>query len=153
MEEKTLEEIQNKFNSLPKDLRLNIAIIDVNQKINTIGRENGLSVRQISRLLLKTQSVMFGFVHPDKLEDSIKEIPEIPLQSVKGIERDVNEQILKDIKYQLIELIEKEKAIEEHKKDTEILKSAGIEIHNHTPLIEIEGAKELKEISAPKIQI
>lgn len=152
MEEKTLEEIQNKFDSLPEHLRLAIIVINIGEKIHTIGRENGLNIKQINELLLKTQGVVFGFVHPDKLEDSIKEIPDIPPQSVKSIERDINEQILKDIKYELIELAEKEIEKEEHKKNTEILKSAGIEILSSNTPLEIEGKKEPTEIPAPKVQ-
>lgn len=174
MEEVTLEQIKRKFDSLPENLRLAIIVAGADKKINEIGREHGLNVKQIADLLLKTHIMMFGFIHPNKFEDSIKAILQIPPQVVRGIVRDVNEQIIKDIKDDLIALsekpeapedvesfieeettkeeelvvVEKEKIIEtpeeneegikpvvfekeiskENQKDTEILKSAGIEI-------------------------
>ncbi|MEI6581086.1 MAG: hypothetical protein WCO07_02860 [bacterium] len=168
MQEITLEEIQKKFDSLPENLRLAIIVAGVDKKVNTIGREHGLNIRQISELLLKTHIMMFGFIHPDQFEESLKDINQIPLESIKGIVRDVNEQILKDIRDELIDLAEKPRATEEvesfiqestllekpeespvvsvetkqisveEKQNTAILKSAGIEI---TPLISEEEIK------------
>ena len=109
----TLEEIQEKFDSLPENLRLAIIVAGADKKVNTIGREHGLNVRQISELLLKTHIVMFGFVHPDKFIEGVKDIAGIPPQVVKGIVRDINDQIFKDIREDLITLAEQPKKAEE----------------------------------------
>lgn len=103
----TLEEIQNKFESLPENLRLAIIVAGADKKVNSIGREHGLNIKQIAELLLRTHVVMFGFVHPDKLVELVGGITKIPPQVVKGITRDLNEQIIKDIKADLINLAEK----------------------------------------------
>ncbi|MEK7572747.1 MAG: hypothetical protein AAB493_02755 [Patescibacteria group bacterium] len=173
MQEITLEEIQKKFGSLPENLRLAILVSDADKKINTIGRENGLNVNQNTELLFKTHLVMLGFIHPDKLEDFIKEITDIPLQVVKSVAKDIDEQILKDIRDDLIALAEKPKEESEpaspldgsgagwDKKSDEILKSAGIEIKplvlnnevkNKTRGTEIRGNEEIMKIAFENIK-
>jgi|GEM_PF-3415702 len=109
----TLEEIQEKFDSLPESLRLAIIVAGADKKVNAIGREHGLNVRQISELLLKTHIVMFGFVHPDKFIEGVNGITGIPPQVVKGIVRDINDQIFKDIREDLIALAEQPQKAEE----------------------------------------
>jgi hypothetical protein len=138
----TLEEIQKKFDSLPENLRLAILIAGADKKINSIGREHGLNVKQIGALLLKTHIMMFGFIHPDMFENSVKEIPGIPLSVVKGIVRDVNEQIIKDIKDDLIELAEKPEKTEEVEPFQDVNK-----VENTSSLIQKETVNEniLKE--------
>ena len=140
MHEITLDEIQKKFDSLPESLRLAIIVAGADKKINYIGREHGLNVNQISELLLKTHIMMFGFIHPDSFENSIKEISNIPSKVVHGIIKDINEQIIKDMRDDLVALAEKpekaekineleEKEIKtEDEKNDNILKSAGINI-------------------------
>jgi hypothetical protein len=174
MQKITPEEIQKKIESLPENLRLAILISDIDKKVNTIGRENGLNVNQNTELLSKTHLVMLGFIHLDKFEDSVKEISEIPPQVVNNIVKDIGEQILKDIKDDLIALAEKPNELKSipvetvlsvenqqdlsesansldgsgadwDKKNDEVLKSAGIEIR---PLIlndEIQNTEHTKD--------
>jgi len=175
MQEITLEEIQKKFESLPENLRLAILVSDADKKINTIGRENGLNINQNTELLLKTHLTMFGFISLEKFKDSVKEINKMPSQVVESIVKDINEQILKDIRDDLIALSEKPKEVEPistettlnienqrvssepaspfdgsgtswNKKNDEILKSAGIEIKPLVPDNEVENKTRGTEI-------
>ncbi|MFA6524477.1 MAG: hypothetical protein WC264_03660 [Candidatus Paceibacterota bacterium] len=133
----TLEEIQKKFESLPEDLRWAIMAVNVDEKITEIGKENNLTVEQMGQLSLETHMVMFGFVHPDKFEASVKGSLQLPDDKNKKIVNEVNEKILKEIREKLMSLYGKQ----EEKKDDEILNNAGIEITTPNPLLEKEGGQ------------
>jgi hypothetical protein len=120
----TLEEIQQKFDSLPEDLKWAIMAANVDDNIIEIGQTNGLNVNQMGQLSLETHMVMFGFTHPDKFEDSIKNSLELPEEKIHAIANAVNEKILKNIREKIMDLTTKN----EEEKDSQVLKSAGIEI-------------------------
>lgn len=121
----SLEEIQKKFESLPEDLKWAIMAANVDDNIIEIGQKENLTVEQMGQLSLETHMVMFGFTHPDKFEESVKNSLKLPEEKTHAIVNDVNEKILKEIREKLMNPSKNE---EEEEKDTEILKSAGIEI-------------------------
>ena len=125
MTEVTLEEIQKKFEGLPEDLRWAIMAANVDEKITQIGKDNNLTVEQMGQLSLETHMVMFGFVHPDQFEASVKGSLQLPDDKNKKIVNEINEKILKDIREKLMSLYGKQ----EEKKEDEILNNAGIEIN------------------------
>jgi len=123
--EVTLEEIQKKFEGLPEDLRWAIMAANVDEKITQIGKDYNLTVEQMGQLSLETHMVMFGFVHPDQFEASVKGSLQLPDDKNKKIVNEINEKILKDIREKLMSLYGKQ----EEKKEDEILNNAGIEIN------------------------
>jgi hypothetical protein len=133
----TLEEIQKKFESLPEDLKWAIMGANVDDKVIEIGQKNGLNVEQMGQLSLETHMVMFGFVHPDKFEDSIAKSLGLPRDKIKAIVNDVNERILKELRDQILAMYrkpeEKKEVMEEHEEEDRIMKSAGIEIDRNVP--------------------
>ena len=140
----TLEEIQKKFESLPEDLKWTIMAARVDDNIIEIGQKEGLTVEQMGQLSLETHMVMFGFTHPDKFEESVKKSLKLPDEKIHAIVNDVNEKILKEIREKLIESSKGE----EEKKDTEILKSAGIEI-----IPDLPAAPSAQLMQAGKLEI
>lgn len=137
----TLEEIQQKFDSLPEDLKWAIMAANVDDNIIEIGQTNGLNVNQMGQLSLETHMVMFGFTHPDKFEESIKNSLGLPEEKIHAIANAVNEKILKNIREKIMDLTTKN----EEEKDSQVLKSAGIEIipkGNFTPNTKPEEKKE-----------
>ncbi|MFZ3011600.1 MAG: hypothetical protein WA060_01200 [Minisyncoccia bacterium] len=120
----SLEEIQKKFESLPEDLKWSIMAANVDDNIIEIGQKENLNVEQMGQLSLETHMVMFGFTHPDKFEESVRNSLKLPEEKIHTIVNDVNEKILKEIREKLID----SSKIKEEENDTEILKSAGIEI-------------------------
>lgn len=138
----TLEEIQQKFDSLPEDLKWAIMAANVDDNIIDIGQANGLNVNQMGQLSLETHMVMFGFTHPDKFEESIKNSLGLPEEGTRIIANAVNEKILKNIREKIMNMTERAKEEE----DTEVLKSAGIEIipkENTAPVVKTEEKKEV----------
>ena len=127
----TLEEIQKKFESLPEDLKWAIMGANVDDKIIEIGQANNLNVAQMGQLSLETHMVMFGFVHPDKFEDSVKISLGLPEDKIKIIVNQVNEKILKEIREQVLSMYksgEEKEDENKHEEEDEIMKNAGIEI-------------------------
>ncbi len=127
----TIEEIQKKFEELPEDLRWAIMAANVDDKIIDIGKKNNLTVEQMGQLSLETHMVMFGFVHPDKFEESLKGSMKLAPETIRGLVKDINENILKNIRQNLIDLHNQTKEKEAEEDDHEILKKAGIEIINN----------------------
>src|SRR3990167_3564163 len=98
----TLEEIQKKFESLPEDLKWAVMAANVDENIIDIGQAQGLNVEQMGQLSLETHMVMFGFTHPDKFEESVKNRLNLPDEKIRAIVNVVNEKILKKIREKAI---------------------------------------------------
>ncbi|MFA7286029.1 MAG: hypothetical protein WC011_04285 [Candidatus Paceibacterota bacterium] len=102
--ELSIEDIKNKFEKLPEDLKWAIMGANIDEKLMQIGTAHGLNIRQIGQLSLETHAVMLGFVHPDAFGDSIKASLGLPDDKVKLITQSVNEKIIKGVREKLVEL-------------------------------------------------
>lgn len=132
----TLEEIQKKFESLPEDLKWAIMAANVDDNIIDIGQAQNLNVEQMGQLSLETHMVMFGFTHPDKFEESVKNSMKLGDEKTRAVVNAVNEKILKEIRTKMLANYDNtpkpeelpSETIEEKENDTKILDSAGIQI-------------------------
>ncbi|MFA6300929.1 MAG: hypothetical protein WC609_01100 [Candidatus Paceibacterota bacterium] len=146
----TLEEIQKKFETLPEDLKWAIMAAKVDDNIIEIGQTEGLNVEQMGQLSLETHMVMFGFTHPDKFKESVKNSMKLGDEKTQAVVNAVNEKILKEIRVKIMAMYnpapETKNIQAEEEKNTEILNSAGIEVlpTKNTPTNDI-GEKKLKE--------
>ncbi len=158
--EVSIEEIQQKFESLPEDLKWAIMAVKVDDKIIEIGQMRSLNVEQMGQLSLETHMVMFGFVHPDQFEASLKGSLKLPDDKTRELVNDVNEKILKSIRGKLMELHAQptvRQAVNSapvsapahpaEKGDDAILKKAGIEILPNAP----EAPKVEQPVPASKL--
>jgi hypothetical protein len=102
--ELSIEDIQNKFEKLPEDLKWAIMGAKIDEKLMQIGQAHGLNIRQIGQLSLETHAVMLGFVHPDAFGSSVQASLGLPEDKVKLITQNVNEQIIKGVRERLVEL-------------------------------------------------
>jgi hypothetical protein len=136
MMEITLEEIQKKFDSLPEDLKWAIMAANVDDNIIEIGQMQGLNVEQMGQLSLETHMVMFGFTHPDKFEESVRNSMKLGDEKTRLIVNAVNEKILKEIKDKMMQMYDnkpeesekQEKLPQTSEEDSNVLNSHGIEI-------------------------
>ena len=99
----TIEEIQNKFEKLPEDLKWAIMSAKIDEKLMQIGKDQGLNIRQIGQLSLETHAVMLGYITPENFPISIKASLQLPEDKIKNITNSVNETILKGIREKLVE--------------------------------------------------
>lgn len=144
----TLEEIQKKFESLPEDLKWAIMAANVDDNIIEIGQTQNLNVEQMGQLSLETHMVMFGFTHPDKFEESVKNSMKLGDEKTRAVVNAVNEKILKEIRTKMMALYDKTPAVSEapteEENNIQILNSAGIEILNgKTPPATIQPKEKL----------
>lgn len=102
--ELTIEDIKNKFDKLPEDLKWAIMGAKIDEKLMQIGSTHGLNIRQIGQLSLETHAVMMGFLHPDQFASSIKASLGLDDEKVKLITLSVNEKIIKGVREKLVEL-------------------------------------------------
>jgi len=102
--ELSIEDIKNKFEKLPEDLKWAIMGANIDEKLMQIGTAQGLNIRQIGQLSLETHAVMLGFVHPDDFGPSIKASLGLPDDKVNLITQSVNEKIIKGVRERLVEL-------------------------------------------------
>ena len=100
----TTEEIQNRFESLPEDLKWAIVAANVDEKITDIGKTHGLNIEQMGQLSLQTHMVMLGYIHPDKFEESLKNSIKLPDEKNREVVDDINNKILKEIREKLMSL-------------------------------------------------
>ena len=150
MAEITLEEIQKKFESLPEDLKWAVMAANVDENIIDIGQAQGLNVEQMGQLSLETHMVMFGFTHPDKFEESVKNTLKLPDEKIHAIVNMVNEKILKEIREKAIgssskEPTKTETPTEINTNDTQILDSAGIQLVNEPTSLNSASEEKLKK--------
>jgi len=173
MIEISIVDLQEKFDTLPENLRWAIMAANVNENITEIGRIFNLNVEQMGQLSLETHGVMYGYTHPDKFEESVKASMQLPDDKTKEIVNAVNEKILKNIREQLMSLTETKsddvgspdasieafsdkETTKEDKKDTEILGNAGIEIMPEeitAPRKEVPPVKDPGILSGAGIEI
>lgn len=139
--ELSLEDIKNKFEKLPEDLKWAIMGANIDEKLMQIGNTHGLNIRQIGQLSLETHAVMLGFMHPDAFEGSIKASLGLPDEKTKFIAMSVNENIIKNVREKLVEMrggalpvieeiskLPKEKITEEVIEETEDLPIEKVEV-------------------------
>jgi len=113
----SIEDIQNKFEQLPEDIKWAIMGAKIDEKLIEIGNGYKLTVTQMGQLSLETHAVMLGFLHPDKFTASIKASLNLEDEKANLISTDVNNKIIKNIRERLVELhnADKTSSIEETK--------------------------------------
>lgn len=94
----SINDIKNKFDELPEDLRFAIMGVGLDDKVIGIGQDVGLSVSQMGQLALEVWAVILGWTAPDKFESSIGASLELPADKTKTIANLANERILKKIR-------------------------------------------------------
>jgi len=162
----TLEEIQNKFESLPENLKWAIMDANIDENITSIGQRHGLNIEQLGQLSLETHMVVLGYTHPDKFEESLKESFKFPDEKNREIIQDINEKILKNIREKLISLdnkndeylepIEEEQEkieanVPETSKSNYIRNMTGGEIEENKNEKEIENKKIMESVTFKKL--
>lgn len=95
------DEIDKKFNSLPKDIRDAITSADVDSKITELAKKYRLHIDKAEELSDETGLVMLGLTHPQDYLRNLKRRLELPDDLARDLVADVNEQIFKQIRESL----------------------------------------------------
>jgi len=128
-EKKLTDEIEEKFRSLPEDIRELIYSSDMSSIIECIAEKHGLHVDQMGTLMAETASVMTGFSDPNKFTSELMEELQIDQSKAKAIAEDINNDLFTQIRESLKQLYGKERLIQQpfangvqiHKPSTELV--------------------------------
>jgi hypothetical protein len=123
-EEKIEQELDVRFKNLPEKIKNIINESNYQMRLYNIAKDYGLSVTQMGTLEIIFVDLVTGAIHSDKFEESVRNSLKLPDEKTHAIVNDVNEKILKEIREKLMS----PSKIEDEEKDTDILRSAGIEI-------------------------
>jgi hypothetical protein len=110
--------IKEQMKILPKEVINILADPAWSEKVLTIGRKNGLTEEQSQTLLLETNLVLLGLVHPDEYADELKNRLKIDEMKADNIVSDINREILSGVREKLIAMFasQEQSFIEEGKK-------------------------------------
>ncbi|MDD2935440.1 MAG: hypothetical protein PHX25_03120 [Candidatus Pacebacteria bacterium] len=91
--EYTPEQIENRMNSLPADIREAMSKVDTTTAILNVGKKNGLHVDQMGELLYCVGLVMLGLEHSQRFADIIIEKAGISPEQAEVITADINNEV------------------------------------------------------------
>lgn len=101
--ELSIEDIKNKFETLPEDLKWAIMGARIDEQLVKIGQGFGLNIRQLGQLSLEVHATMLGFTHPDDFESSISKSIGLDAEKNKLLADEIYQKILKEVRDRLIE--------------------------------------------------
>ncbi len=99
----TAEQIQEKFEQLPTEVKEAIASSEVNQKIRAIGEKHSLHIDQIGELVDETGLVMLGLEKSTDFIDHISNRCSIDKKSAQEIAQEINTEVFGSIRKHLQE--------------------------------------------------
>ncbi|MFA6339255.1 MAG: hypothetical protein WCW87_04355 [Candidatus Paceibacterota bacterium] len=143
------EGLDERFDNLSKEARDAIEKSDYQTKIYEIGQKYNLTISQMGVLGESTIKVMLGITPPDKFEESLKEL-KISAEKIIEIVNDINNQILKKIREELVKNINQNKEFE--KKESRDLFENSLETREEL-LEKIENPEPTKSINNYELRI
>ena len=94
----TPEQLEEKFDMLPENVRKTLNSVDVEKHILSIGRSHKLHVDILDELADETGLVMLGLTHPRNYVEHLRERLGISNDEAVSLARDVNAQIFSPIR-------------------------------------------------------
>ncbi|AKM83934.1 TPA: hypothetical protein DCZ46_01210 [Candidatus Campbellbacteria bacterium] len=91
--EYTPEQIENRLNSLPADIKQAMSEVDTTTAILNVGKKNGLHVDQMGELLYCVGLVMLGLEHSQRFADIIIEKVGVSPEQAEVITADINNEV------------------------------------------------------------
>ncbi|MCM2338935.1 MAG: hypothetical protein NDI62_00555 [Burkholderiales bacterium] len=125
--------LDERFDNLSKETKDAIKASDYQTKIYEIGQKNGLTIYQIGLLGEATLNVMLGITLPNKFEESLINIG-LPKEKTLELANDINEQILRKIREELVKNINKSNSNFEKNKSLESREELLSKIENPEPV-------------------
>lgn len=95
------KQIEEKYDSLPSDIKELLVTPEVASQLEQIGLKHGLSIPRQNELVDETGLVMLGFTHPNDYISKLVKKLDIIRDTARDIAADVNEEVFKPIKESL----------------------------------------------------
>jgi len=100
----TKDELEQKYKSLPADLRAALDSTEIYQKLQVISKKHNLLIDKAGILEEQITLVLLGLVPASKFVGQLREMLDITLQEAQNIANDVNETIFKDFRESLMRI-------------------------------------------------
>lgn len=94
----TQQEIQEKYKTLPEELKNAIFSVESADIIQVVSRKYGLHIDQMGELASETGYVLLGFTKPENYIKNLKDRLQIDSQNAKDIALEINSQIFSKVK-------------------------------------------------------
>lgn len=148
----TKEKIARAREALSRESREAIASVDWNSYILSLRENRKLSFSQIETLGIETEKILVGLLSGVEYKASLQQKLNLPKEEVEEIVRDMNREVFRKIKENLVEKLGNKRYVTEEKtlkpeitpSETKVFESAGINLNPDT-----ETTKKEEEI-APK---
>lgn len=135
---------------LPEDTQNAINAVDWKAVVLGMREKRGYSFEQLEDLEVETELVLCGLLSPENYSKELEKRLGLQKTEVNDLVKEMNNLVFTKIKENLVKIIERKKAFipdtEEKKNNTQILKSAGIEIIPASPT----GGPEKLELATPE---
>lgn len=103
--------IQERMSQLPQSVRSAISHINYQTQVASLMHKYGLRVDQAGIIDTEIMLVLLGLEHPDSLAQNLVREGHIQKETAEAIMRDINENIFKQIRHELVELYSKEQIL------------------------------------------
>ena len=117
MDPETEKIIKEQMDKLPTEVKKLFADPELNNKIISIGKKNGLNTEQLVILQTEINLVILGLVHPDEYPNVLKVRLNISDLKTDNIVNDINKDILGEILEKLKEVYGKHETEEDWKQN------------------------------------
>jgi len=118
----TPQQIQQRFESLPEDIKEAISSIDTTNTILEIGKTNNIQIDEMGELVDETSMVMLGFTKTSDFVSNIESRLGVSKEIAEKLVKEINEKILLKIRESLKKITEEKKEIEEKIEVEEIIR-------------------------------
>ncbi len=138
----TPEQIKQRFEALPKDIKEAISSVDTTSTIVDIGEKYKLHIDQIGELVDETGLIMLGFSKSNQFVSNIEKRLGISRNEANDLVREINDKILIKIRESMRESVDKKEGEDIQKENLEVKTEDREKI-----LREIEYPEEIKEVT------
>jgi hypothetical protein len=120
MQDFTPEQIQERFDRLPKDMQDAISSPEIHAKVRDVGNKNGLMIDQIGELVDQVGLVMLGLARASNFVRDTSARLSIDAQKAQAIAVDINKEVFEEIKRGMRNKDKGEKTGEQRTKETSV---------------------------------
>lgn len=140
-------ELKTRFELLPTELQQVITSSDYQTKLFDIAKKHKLTYERLGQLELETTMVLLGMTPPDEFKLDISEQLQLSATDLDSVVLDINDQIFKPIRDNLMNLYSEKEVSEGEKYAVEKTKSEALRKENTTTTTETKSSSSLSTLT------
>jgi hypothetical protein len=147
-EDLVTQEIDPRFEKLPQRIKDIISSSNYGPKLYVLGKENNLTISQITNLEGLVTDTILGTIPPESFEGKARDIVGLPEEKLQLLVAEINDKILREVRNQVLGL-ENKPVIDTQKQDTSPLEKK-VEELEHVALEKPEIGEDKPTAQAPQ---